>query len=228
MPEPSAEAKRKLLQQLRCTVPAGEVIFREGEQSRELYILLQGSLEIRKGEQVIATVAEKDTYIGEMSTLLGTPRTATVAAAEDSVLVRVPQERVEDFFNHSPALALKLSRILATRLQEMNEKHEALIRESATPGYRHVELYERLTATAARRAFLRLYGRQRGATASLPEVNAELGIAPAEMARLCADFQAAGLLRQEGETLHFAETPGDDLAGPVAAFLAGPAEGTAP
>ena len=80
--------KQKILKSLEKDFSSGEVVFREGEETRELYILLRGEVEIRKRDQVIAAVREPDTYLGEMSTLLGTPRTATLVAKSDCKMLK--------------------------------------------------------------------------------------------------------------------------------------------
>lgn len=124
MPESN---KPSLLQSLEVTFSRGDTIFREGEVDRDLYILISGAVEIRKNNMLINTVRVPDTYLGEMSTLLGSPRTATLVAATDCVLVCVPGDKVSEFMQHSPNLAIKLAKTLAHRLREMNRKYERLL-----------------------------------------------------------------------------------------------------
>lgn len=222
MPEASAEAKKKLLRQLQCRKAKGEDVFREGDTTQEMYILLKGKLEIRKGDQVIATIDEPDTYIGEMSTLLGAPRSATVVAAEDSLLVRVPRDRIAAFFDHSSSLALKLCRILAQRLQDMNVKHEKLLRTSGVPEYEGVKTYERLVATPARRAFMALYARSIGDERPLDKVTEQLGVSSAEAGRIFTDYAGAGLVTTQNGACQFLQPPNDELRRQVELFAADP------
>lgn len=214
------EARRKLLQQLRLEVPSGDIVFEEGDTGREMYILVEGTLEIRRGGQVIATVDQKDTYVGETSTLLGVPRTATVAAGTDCVLMRVPQERVLDFFSHSPALALKLARILAERLQGMNDKHQKLLQTIGTSDYSSVTAYERLAATPARRRLLSIYAKNIAGQLALDQVIPELHVSPAEANRILLDFQRAGLLRKIADKLEFLQTADGNLRQQIDIFAA--------
>ena len=218
---PSLEDKKKtLMAQLQVKAEKGQVIFYEGEQSNELYILLAGALEIRRGDQVIAVVDEKDTYLGEMSTLLGLPRTATVAAAADSLLVRVPEEKVIDFFNHSPQLGLKLAKILADRLNGMNEKHRKLLETMGTPDYDSVALYERLVCTPIRKQFMRVYSQKIGSALPADKIAAALKIAAPELERIATDYETAGLLRSEGGNIHFLATENESLKRQIQAFAA--------
>jgi len=64
-------------------VAAGTIIVAEGGTTGHLYVLMQGKLEVLKGEMVVATVVEPGAVLGEMSVLLGQPHTATVRACSD-------------------------------------------------------------------------------------------------------------------------------------------------
>ena len=69
--------KSQELEQMRvCWLP-NQVLFSEGETSREMYILMSGKVEILKNNRRIAVVEGEGSYLGELSTLLGVPRTAT-------------------------------------------------------------------------------------------------------------------------------------------------------
>jgi CRP/FNR family transcriptional regulator, cyclic AMP receptor protein len=68
---------------LRRNVPAGTEVLHEGTRTGHLYVLIEGRLEVIKGETVIATMTEPGAVAGEMSMLLDLPHTATVRAAQD-------------------------------------------------------------------------------------------------------------------------------------------------
>ncbi|MBN1256497.1 MAG: Crp/Fnr family transcriptional regulator [Planctomycetes bacterium] len=205
MAQAQDEQRQKLLQQLQCKVKAGTTIFEEGDKSHDLYILLTGALEVRKNDNPIACIDKADTYFGEMSTLLGLPRTATVIAAEDSTLIKIPADKVIEFFNHSPSLALKLSQILALRLHEMNTRQEN-IAPGRISDNDAVSLYERLVCTPARRKFMRIYTENIGGEMPLADLNPALEVVPAEIGRIITDFEKAGLISTEGNTLRFHES----------------------
>jgi CRP-like cAMP-binding protein len=59
-------------------VAAGETILREGEASGAVWVLVDGRVEVRKGDLVVASVGEPGSPFGEMSALLAGPSTATV------------------------------------------------------------------------------------------------------------------------------------------------------
>ncbi|MBI5116768.1 cyclic nucleotide-binding domain-containing protein [Candidatus Poribacteria bacterium] len=114
------------LRTLRVSLQPNNVLFSEGDQSLEMYILLSGKVEILKNNRRIAVVEEEGSYLGELSTLLGIPRTATVRTVSLCNFIVVSGERVMDFFTSSPALSLKLARVLAERLVKMNREHVRL------------------------------------------------------------------------------------------------------
>lgn len=103
------------------TFAEGETLFEEGDQGRDLYVLLGGSVRVLKRGHEVAVIDEPGAYFGEMSVLLGTPRTATVVAAEGSRLLVVPQDHVEAFFGDTPRLALRIARGLAERLAKTTD-----------------------------------------------------------------------------------------------------------
>src|ERR1700692_2574131 len=66
--------------------PAGTLILHEGGNSGHLYVLIEGRLEVLKGDTVVANIVEPGAVVGEMSVLLDQPHTATVRAASDSTI----------------------------------------------------------------------------------------------------------------------------------------------
>jgi CRP-like cAMP-binding protein len=59
--------------------PAGQVLTREGEYGSEFFIVLEGEVEVRQADRVIAT-REPGDYVGEIALLDKRPRTASVVA----------------------------------------------------------------------------------------------------------------------------------------------------
>ena len=68
---------------------AGTLVLHEGSKTGHLFVLLEGRLEVIKGDAVVAVLTEPGAMLGEMSVLLDQPHTATVRAASNSVDLRV-------------------------------------------------------------------------------------------------------------------------------------------
>ena len=60
------------------SVSAGTLVIREGHTTGHLYVLIEGKLEVVKGDTVVASIAEPGAVLGEMSVLLDQPRTVAV------------------------------------------------------------------------------------------------------------------------------------------------------
>jgi len=104
------------LAQYRSDFPAGHTVFTEGDDAPDVYILGEGSLEVLKGNHVIATIATPGTLFGEMSFFLSTTRTSTVRTRTKVSAYRIPCDRIAALFQEFPDLALTCIRTLAERL----------------------------------------------------------------------------------------------------------------
>ena len=77
----------------------GEVLFHEGEESNEVYLVARGSVDICKSgfecreDFVIANMGAGE-VLGELAFLDGSPRSALVKAAEDSLLLVMEKEQL--------------------------------------------------------------------------------------------------------------------------------------
>src|SRR5258705_1503602 len=96
------------------SVSAGTLILHEGGTTGHLYVLIEGRLEVVKGDTVVAIITEPGAVLGEMSVLLDQPHTATVRAASDSIVYEIGD--AASFLHAQPAVALLIARLLAQRL----------------------------------------------------------------------------------------------------------------
>ena len=111
---------------------AGAEIIHEGGRTGHLYVLIEGRLEVIKGDAVVATLAEPGAVLGEMSVLLDTPHTATVRAAADSTIYEI--DDAQTFLRKQPAVAILIARMLAQRLNVANTYLADLKRQYAGHG----------------------------------------------------------------------------------------------
>lgn len=102
----------------------GQRVFESGDPGDSLYIIRSGSMMVKKGEMVLAVLGMGDT-IGEMSFVDRGERSATVAAVEETELLKVSFESLERLFEKHPLMAVKIYKAMATvlsqRLREMDE-----------------------------------------------------------------------------------------------------------
>jgi CRP/FNR family transcriptional regulator, cyclic AMP receptor protein len=102
----------------------GEVIFEEGSSGRELFVVLDGQVEIAKisgaGKTVIVTLG-KGEFFGEMAVIDGSSRSATaIAAAADTRVMRINHARFVYLVSQQPAFALMIMDALSKRLRASN------------------------------------------------------------------------------------------------------------
>jgi CRP-like cAMP-binding protein len=101
-------------------VRAGGIIFREGEQANELFVVKSGYVRIQVGNKTVADLAA-DTIFGEMALIDNEPRSATATALTDVELVPVSEKQFLFLVSQTPHFALKVMRTLAHRLRTMNK-----------------------------------------------------------------------------------------------------------
>ena len=103
----------------------GDHLLHEGEESTEMYYLQSGTLAVfkRKGdkENQIGTIISGE-LVGEMSFLDKHPRSATVKAMTESVLVIIPHETLEATINSMPKWFSALLNTLLDRLRKANAR----------------------------------------------------------------------------------------------------------
>jgi CRP/FNR family cyclic AMP-dependent transcriptional regulator len=99
---------------------AGSVIFREGDEARELFVIKSGQVRIQIGNRTITELAA-DSIFGEMALIDNEPRSATAVAATDVELVAVTEKQFLFLVSQTPYFALKVMRVLAQRLRATNK-----------------------------------------------------------------------------------------------------------
>jgi CRP-like cAMP-binding protein len=110
--------------------PANAHIFREGDEGRSMFIILEGRVRISKvvpgiGEEALA-ILERGQYFGEMSLIEEGPRSADAIAHIGCTLYELSREKLEEVMFTDKELATTLLwtfvRTLSARLRETNDK----------------------------------------------------------------------------------------------------------
>jgi len=114
--------------------PKGTVLFREGDLGREMFIIQQGKVQVRKkvgtAEKVLAELSNGE-FFGEMALLLGMDRSATVEVIEDSKLLVINPDTFESLLKSNLDIALKMLKKMASRLRALDENFETAVLEAA-------------------------------------------------------------------------------------------------
>ena len=102
------------------SLKAGSVIFREGEEANELFVIKSGQVRIQVGNRTITELSTNDIF-GEMALIDNEPRSATAVAITDLELVAVSEKQFLFLVSQTPHFALKVMRVLARRLRASNK-----------------------------------------------------------------------------------------------------------
>lgn len=97
----------------------GEIIFDEGDEGIDLYVIQSGRVEISRagmaGPRVIKRLGPGD-FFGEMSVVLGESRTARAVASGPTELLEIDGETLEAMCMERPEIGIRMIQRLATRL----------------------------------------------------------------------------------------------------------------
>ncbi|MER3432737.1 MAG: hypothetical protein C4288_04725 [Leptolyngbya sp. ERB_1_1] len=104
----------------RKKLTAGEVIARENDPGDAFYLILSGAVEVvvESIDRQIA-VRRAGEFIGEMSLLLGTPRSATLRTIEDSILFVVDHDNLHSLLSSHQDLADQIAEALSQRQEAL-------------------------------------------------------------------------------------------------------------
>jgi CRP-like cAMP-binding protein len=105
----------------------GDVIFEEGSIGRELFVVLDGRIDIYKldgATKAMIVTLGKGEFFGEMAVIDGSARSATaVAAAPKTRVMRINHARFVYLVSQQPAFALMVMDALSKRLRASNALH---------------------------------------------------------------------------------------------------------
>jgi len=109
---------------------AGELLVRQGDAGESLFVVRSGRVRVEvtdgAGRAVTVTTRGAGEVLGEMSLLTGAPRSASLVAEGEAEVVVVHRAAFADVLMADPAIAERISDLLATRSGEL----EALLAES--------------------------------------------------------------------------------------------------
>ena len=102
------------------TYSAGETIIEQNVDSREVYTLVEGQAEAFVDGVKVGEVL-RDEIFGMIAAFTGTPRTATVKAATNCLVLSVPNDKFIDLINSRPQTVLKLLEDMSRLIVGLNK-----------------------------------------------------------------------------------------------------------
>jgi len=93
----------------------GAVIFTAGEDAHDMYVLLEGEVELRLGDKLLNIIGP-GSLLGEMALVGNKHRSATAIARTDCRLAPVNERRFMFLVQETPFFALHVMKVLAERI----------------------------------------------------------------------------------------------------------------
>jgi CRP/FNR family transcriptional regulator, cyclic AMP receptor protein len=122
----SDEVLAHLTSSLSVTTPsAGDVVFREGDEASDLYVVISGEVEVlkrsKRGVDARVALLGPGDWFGEMSIVDVQPRSATVRALAPGRLLRITAADLDALYRHDvksyALIVLNIARELSRRLR---------------------------------------------------------------------------------------------------------------
>jgi small-conductance mechanosensitive channel/CRP-like cAMP-binding protein len=114
---------------------AGQTIVRQGQDGDSMFVVGQGRVRVTVGESgaEVATLGP-GAYFGEMSLLTGDPRSATVSAIDDSLLLEITASDFRRIALAHPEVVVKISEAVERRRSGLEETKRAATAAPAAEG----------------------------------------------------------------------------------------------
>ncbi len=118
---PINNLKNRLVERFGKHYPPGTILFREGEEGNEAFIIVSGMVSIYKGSGTIRKILAElgpDEFFGEMAIFNKAPRTATAETTEDSLIVTISRDHFRTILFNSYDFRINLVKKLSKRLKD--------------------------------------------------------------------------------------------------------------
>jgi len=183
-------AEDTLFQRFGKEVPAGTVLFREGETGKEMFVLQAGQVSISKRvrdiEKTLAVLGPGE-FFGEMAIISNKARNASAVADKDSRLLVIDTRTFEAMVRSNAEIATRMIRKLAERLADADAQIELLLLSDPP---------SRIVDSILKACQLRGVSTPRGTEVqlSMKELPSELGVGEAVLRHWIYRLECMGLI----------------------------------
>ena len=102
------------------TYPAGATVVQQGDPGDAMYVVVEGTAEVHRNDEVVAELKDRD-YFGEISLIDGEPRSATVIAISDLVLLKLKSSDFESLLN----VPYVMNAVMVNLARMLREAHDS-------------------------------------------------------------------------------------------------------
>ncbi len=110
---------------------AGDLIFRQGEQSECMYIIQEGRVEVfleEDGKEVSLTLYREGDFLGELALFFKEVHSTSARSLGDSRVLTVDKKNFMRRIQEDPTIAFRLVQNLTHRVKELSEEISVLNR----------------------------------------------------------------------------------------------------
>ena len=105
----------------------GEVVYHQGDPSRDLFVIVEGSVKIVRedeaGHEVLLWVLERGGIFGQQA-IFGTPRPVAARAVDDVVAIAVPGDACTRALERNPRIMYRAFEMIERRLDRLTQSLE--------------------------------------------------------------------------------------------------------
>ncbi|MDR6942757.1 CRP-like cAMP-binding protein [Mucilaginibacter pocheonensis] len=187
---------KKIIQERRSRVfKKNQVIYYDGDKGTGLYLVISGKIKTIRlaedGRELMTGIVGSEEYLGVNALLSNEAYTDTATALEDSVVVQIPKDQLEQLLNLYPEVAREFIKLLAN---DIRDKEDQLMQLA----------YHSVRKRMAE-AMIRLH-RQGGASPegfkiTREDLAAMAGMATETVSRTLSDFKDEGLIEKKGSLI---------------------------
>jgi CRP-like cAMP-binding protein len=95
---------------------AGEIIIEEGQSDATIYVIRSGEVQVVHNGEELAVLGEGDLF-GEMALIDNMPRSATIIALTDTVVVPVNHDHFYALLQKAPVFGATVMHVISSRLR---------------------------------------------------------------------------------------------------------------
>ena len=103
-------------------LPAGKALMREGEFAHEMFVVIQGTVEVTRGGAHIADIGPGG-FAGEMALLTHAKRNSTVITKTAVDVIHIDGRSFSALLDEVPRIAVKMLPVVASRVTYDSERH---------------------------------------------------------------------------------------------------------
>ena len=99
----------------------GDLIFREGEQGDEFFVVVRGKVEITSGNRHLGDFSAKTAFLARWPSSTTVRAARPVVALTDCTVAPIREKQFLFLVRHTPFFALRVMRVIAMRLRKQNK-----------------------------------------------------------------------------------------------------------